>query len=260
MQMEAVQSWSIGRGAMPLPRPLLVLHGAPRLLHGDHVFLLDDRKSHLLLLHLSLFHDRARARDQLAGMLWPEVDNGRALHSLRQALSEVRRVLEPVAPDALVTGRTHVTLRTTQVDVDIARIEELLIRPDSTSLTLALHLAEADLLEGLDEEWVTTYRRHEDAAIREAGIEGARLLLATDDAVKALHVCRGLLRRDRADETVHRLALRCYAEMQDHSGLIRQYRDCVAALRDEVDAEPARETLRLYGALRESLEDVAAPM
>ena len=59
------------------------------------------KKARAVLAYLVAQEGRVVSRDQLAGLLWPHSDHQRARHSLSQALSSIRNVLEEAG-----SGRT----------------------------------------------------------------------------------------------------------------------------------------------------------
>jgi DNA-binding SARP family transcriptional activator len=63
-------------------------------------------------------------------------------------------------------------------------------------------------------------------------------------------LCLDVLERDACREDAHRRLIRCYSR-QGHTHLaLRQYRACVAALREELGVDPAPATVRLQEAIR----------
>lgn len=54
-------------------------------------------------------------------------------------------------------------------------------------------------------------------------------------------------------ESVHRLLMRCFSSQHQQQLVSRQYRSCVAALRDELGVPPGEETVQLFRNLTEAL-------
>src|SRR5438046_5214348 len=61
--------------------------------NGRPLALRHSRKEQWLLALLALRHDRAVERDWLAGTLWPESTESRALDYLRHSLTDLRKAL-----------------------------------------------------------------------------------------------------------------------------------------------------------------------
>lgn len=233
----------------------IVLFGMLHLRQGGIPRLIRGRKNRLLLAYLAVHHDRLLRRDRVAGTLWPETDQLRARESFRHVLSRLRALLDPLSPSALLADDETISLRTDEVGVDLAVVEDLLRSNDPTSISRALDLAAEELLEDFDDPWVVLAREHLSRVLRDAGIHAASDLYASGDPHAALNLCEKLFLRDRADEQAHRLVLEVRAEQGDLSGLIRQFETCGHAMRQELDAEPSTETAGLFHRLRTHLGD-----
>src|SRR4030095_9940582 len=87
---------------------LMVLGGfEPRIGDGEPLDIA-TRKTRALLAYLALPPGRAHARDKLTSLLWSDRGDQQARNSLRQALTELGRVLTGVEP--LVRGRDTLSL------------------------------------------------------------------------------------------------------------------------------------------------------
>src|SRR5262249_19458531 len=65
--------------------------------HGQPLPRLRSQKGQWLFALLALRHGREAQRSWMAGTLWPDYPEERALHSLRQSLADLRRALGPEA-------------------------------------------------------------------------------------------------------------------------------------------------------------------
>src|SRR5579862_7033661 len=102
---------------------LCATQGAQRHTHFE------TRKTAALLSCLALFPHRSHAREILAEQLWPEEEAETTRSRLRQALSTLRRLLEPAGvPEhsILVAGRNEVRLNSAAVTTDVAEFEAAL--------------------------------------------------------------------------------------------------------------------------------------
>src|SRR5262249_13620073 len=68
------------------------------------------RKTRALLAYLAVPAGRAHTRDKLTGLLWSDRGDEQARNSLRQALTELGRILADVDPSPLVKGRDTLAL------------------------------------------------------------------------------------------------------------------------------------------------------
>src|SRR5262245_40541523 len=107
------------------------------------------KKSEALLAYLALHAGQMQARDKLAALLWGDVSDTRARHSLRQALMALRRAVGRGAIPLLVEEGDGVTVNPAAVDVDVTLFERLVSDGDARALEQAAVLYRGDLLEGL---------------------------------------------------------------------------------------------------------------
>ena len=66
----------------------------------------------------------------------------------------------------------------------------------------------------------------------------------------AIPYARRWLSLDLLHEPAHRALMELYARSGQHSAALRQYGECQRVLKEELDAEPAPETVELYDAIR----------
>ncbi len=216
---------------------------------GERPLALPSRKAQALLAYLAMRPGQRHAREQITALLWPETDDGRAHHSLRQVLFVTRRALAPADP--LLTADALV-LDPAVVDVDTVAFEQLSAAGTPEALERAVALYRADLLEGFPhasapyEEWLCTERER----LRElAGDALAKLLAHQSSACEtepAIRTALKLLALDPLQEPVHRALMSLYARQGRRATALRQYQICVVTLRRELGVEPEAETRALY--------------
>ena len=135
------------------------LLGGLRATHGNSVITqFPSRPIAMLLARLALEPQRRHAREELIELLWPGVELDVGRNRLRQALSTLRRLLEPpgVAPDSVVNAdRQTIGLTSDAVSCDVAEFEQLLRRG---AIAQALDCYRGDLLPGFLDEWVEDER------------------------------------------------------------------------------------------------------
>lgn len=217
------------------------------------------RKVEALAAFLALSPGRLRHRGELAELLWGSRDEALARHSLRQALSSIRRSLTKAGIDALVTEGDRVGFRPNAVTTDVAELDAALREGTPLSLSTLSDLWRGDLLAGIDireetfEEWLLRER----TGLRERTLAGLLRLLDQQSqdgpAGAIIDTARMVLRLDSTHEATHRRLMRLHAACNQRDLALRQYRDCVAILRREFDVAPSAETRRLHDQLlRES--------
>ncbi len=227
------------------------LLGPPRVaLNGSGVSF-DTRKATALLAHLALA-ERLRSREALCDLLWPGQDPERARAALRRTLSTVRTA---IGEEWLDTSGDGVALRQGRgLELDVARFRAL--ARDSTAvedLLAAVDLCRGELLEGFGlrdspefDAWhvaeADTLRRELSAVLgRVVGLLGTR-----GEHARAIPYAQRWLEVDPLHEPAHRELIRLYAWSGDRGAALRQYRECVRTLSNELGVAPLEETAALF--------------
>jgi TolB-like protein/Tfp pilus assembly protein PilF len=211
------------------------------------------RKTRALLAYLALPPGRVHARDKLTGLLWSDRGDEQARNSLRQALTELGRILAGIEPSPLVKGRDNLSLDREGVEVDAMLFERLAASPDAGDLRRAAAMYAGDLLDGFGvrdpafEEWL----RDERQRYRELAIATLKKLVTCQTGANALAVAQRLLAMAPLQEEVHRTVMRLHAEAGDIAAALRQYGTCCATLKRELDITPSPETEALHRRIRD---------
>ena len=138
-----------------------------------------------LLARLALEPRRRHAREELIDLLWPDADLDTGRNRLRQALSTLRRLLEPpdVPPGSVLEAdRLTVALNGDAVRCDVLEFERLLARG---AVADALRHYRGELLPGFIDEWVDEERLRLAALSERARARLARSSPAPEDALPA---------------------------------------------------------------------------
>ncbi len=245
------KGWSVSPKARPAPLQLAML-GPPRIERDGTPVHFDTRKAVALLALLSMA-EQPLSRDRLAAMFWPDSDDERARGALRRTLS----VTAAGVGDALIVTRATVGVQQNKMQVDAVEFRQLLALGDLVSLEKACTLYRDDFLAGFAvrdcpefDDWQSStaadFRQRLSAALevlvtaRSAGnkLEQALVLARRWVALDALH------------EPAQQATIRLLAMTGQRSAALRQYRDCVRALADELGVAPLRETTALYDDVR----------
>jgi DNA-binding SARP family transcriptional activator len=229
---------------------------------GQSLTGLDVRKTQELFGYLLLHRDRPHPREKLADLLWGEIPTSRSRGYLRKTLWQLQTALDPdgrsLEASVLLVEPDWVQLNPgATLWLDVARFEAAFERAKGRagktltsqcvgSLQDAAILYQGDLLEGWYQDWCLFERERlqriylimldklmgycEAHHQYEAGLVYGNLLLGID----------------RARERTHRRLMRLYYLGDDRTAALRQYRQCVTALKDELGVEPARRTVQLY--------------
>ncbi|WP_319458627.1 bacterial transcriptional activator domain-containing protein [Micromonospora sp. RTP1Z1] len=185
------------------PTVRLLLLGGFRLLHGRRPVVVPRG----LQRTIALIGLRPGAtRTQLAGLLWPEVSEERALSSLRTALWRLRR--DPSCP-VITLGDTVRLHPVVDLDVDeLARVAARVSqggdpRPAAAILTAGRH----DLLPGWYDDWVLLERERLRGLRLHLLDELARAHLRAGEHGEALQAALEAMAVDPLRETPHRLVV-----------------------------------------------------
>jgi DNA-binding SARP family transcriptional activator/tetratricopeptide (TPR) repeat protein len=243
---------------------LTLLGGFEARVDGGPPVAFARKKAQALLAYLALPPDRAQPRDKLAALLWGDLAPEAARHSLRQALLAIRQAL-PANMTPLVSEVDVISLTGDAVSTDVADFARFIASGDHDSLSAAADLYHGDLLAGIGaqsppfEEWLLAER----ARLHELAIEGLARLLAHQmkqgPVEPAIRTAARILMVDPLQEPVHRTLMRLYARHGRRSDALRQYQVCLGVLRQELGAEPERETRALYEEVLRRPEAHSAP-
>lgn len=237
----------------------LSLLGGFRLETADgRAVVLASRKAQALLAVLALHGSAGLSRERIAALLWEDLEDERARHSLRQALSALRHDVPVVA-----SSGDNLALDAGACAADVAEFRRLASSDDTVALERATSLYTGPLLDGFGarenalEEWL----RGERVRLSEQ-VAAALKRLASQHAASEAHeaaasVLRRLLELDASQEEAHRLLMQSLAAAGRHSEALAQYHACREQLLKHLGVEPGAATRALYESLRDA--GAAAP-
>lgn len=240
------------------------LLGPPRIERDGRAVSFDTRKAIALLAHLALA-ERPRSRAALCELLWPDRDPDRARGALRRTLSTLRKA---VGDEWLETQGDSVALRRGPgLELDVERFRALVAgEPSAEALAAGAELCRGELLEGFGlrdsppfDDWQLAQA---DALRRElAGALGrlVGLLAQRGEHGRAIPHARRWLELEPLHEPAHRALIRLYAWSGDRGAALRQYRDCVRTLSQELGVAPLEETAALFEQVSEGTLAPATP-
>ncbi len=240
--------------ARDLPGFQLKVFGGFELRRAGEQIHLSSRKAACLLAYLACTAPRLQPRERLATLLWSSGDDARARHNLRQAISELRRLL---GHEAIVTDGKTVGLRPGVLDCDAARLGQafgeagVVTVPDAAELYDGALLDEIQVEEPAWNDWLLAEReRLSDLAVG-AIVAQAEQELAVGHFSKAIALANRAVTLNRFREDAHRVVFKALAATGRKAEAIRRYHDLTAYLSVELGAEPDGETRRLAAWLLE---------
>ena len=243
------------------------LLGTPRIVVGERE-LTDEAwprrgARSLLLLMLSTPGHRL-PRDVVLDTLWPDADTSTATNSLYLSMHTLRRALEPGLPSGRQSGYVRVGGGTVGLDqradvfVDTDAFRSAIARADAAKgRHRAAALREAVTLYGGDfladepySDWPVATRERLRRDWRRSVLELADVERDAGRPLVVVPALEMLVGSDQTDEAVQRAIMRAQAAAGNRDEALRQFAHCVAVLRDELDANPAEETVALAESIR----------
>jgi DNA-binding SARP family transcriptional activator len=241
--------------------------GGANLTRDGRAIELDTRKGIALLAYL-LLTKRTHQRDALAAFFWPEADQVSARGALRRTLSSLRKA---IGEDLLETNRETVKL---VVDdrfyCDASHFRQLLERvrdhrhpqgdlcqPCVVDLVLANQLYQGDFMKGFSlrdslafDDWQFQQAEQFRRELSEVLVNLVEAFSGKMEYVKALEYARRWLSLDLLNEMAHRTIMYLLAMSGQREAALRQYRECVRILENEIGVPPLTETTQLYDEIK----------
>ncbi len=248
------------------------LLGTPRFEREGESIYIQRRKALALFTYLAVT-GKPHSRDSLAAMLWSEHDQSEARAGLRRELSRLKR---DFGEDILLIEREIVSLQPgAKVDMDVRRFQELVmfaqtherVHGDSngsttcaecySALAEAVGLYEGDFMAGFslgDSPQFDDWQFFEGEGLRQSLAESLQKVIewhrSLGEYERAIEFARRWLSLDTLHEEAHRQLMELYARSGQYAAAIRQYKELVRLLREEIGVEPEQETQLLYENIR----------
>jgi predicted ATPase/DNA-binding SARP family transcriptional activator len=223
-------------------------------------------KVRALLAYLVIESNRPHRRQALAGLFWPGYLESSARHSLRHALSNLRKALSDdrsATPYLLVEGETiqFNLSRTHWLDVEAFRS---LVDVEQAGMTTtqrlegAMSLYQGGFLEGFSlkdcpdfDTWTAILRRELQGKALSALYQLAEEYAQQGELERACQYVRRQLELEPALEQAHRKLMRLLALDGQRFAALAQYETCRSNLRAVLGVEPSDETRRLFEHIRD---------
>lgn len=218
---------------------------------GDAGLRLTTRKAEALVALLALQPGQPQPRDKVCALLWPDVRDAQARHSLRQTLSQLRKALAGAA-GVLQSDARSLQLVAADVQVDVAVFDSCVSLGTRAALLAARQAYRGDLLEGIavDEEPFERWLHSERERLRSRLVHALTQLVSMDTAAEryadATDACTKLLQLDPLREEAHRALMRLLALQGRRAAAMQQYRALSRLLHDELGTAPDQLTRQLH--------------
>ena len=256
-------SGQIVRPAPALVRPVSAPSWSVRLVDG-FALSCDGRPIRLpisaqrLVAFLALV-DRPIPRPRVAGTLWPDTTDGRAMGNLRSVLWRLRRT-----GDGVISDTDGLLALAARVAVDVHDLVGLARRvldgrvPVPDSLAALAH--SGSLLPDWSDDWVLA-ERERFRQLRLHALETAcgRLVRAGDFG-QAVEVCLAAVADEPLRESAQRELINLYLAEGNRIDAVRQYEAFRLLIGEELGIEPSRETRALVESFATSVAPLPAPV
>jgi DNA-binding SARP family transcriptional activator len=243
-------------------------------INGEPICGVASNKVRALLVYLAVEANRPHRRDVLAEMFWPNNPEGVARRSLKQALSNLRKSLgdrEAKSPFLLIDREDVQFNSGSDHQIDVTEFATLIKAPKTHShqrieacppcvdqLQQAVPLYQGRFLEQFSlpdsiefEEWAVVNRESLQRQMSDALRTLIRCSEYHGDDSAACEYGYQLVAFEPWNEENHRELMRLLALCGQRSAALMQYQVCRRILADELEVEPAPETIELYEQIRD---------
>jgi DNA-binding SARP family transcriptional activator len=238
--------------------------GAFSLTIGDLAVNLPASRGLSVLKYLLLHHIQNTSREVLMDIFWGEAEPETARNNLNVAMHTLRKALRAVIflPVIIYDDGAYGLDPNLHVVLDVEEFERCAnagkrfeIRDQLTSAIsqyeTAIRLYQGDFLEQSPyEEWTIHDRERLRVIYMDTIDRLSQIYFKQKSYAACITTCQRILSYDPCREDAHCLLMRCYSRQGQDLLALRQYQNCVKALRTELDVDPAPETTKLYNSIR----------
>lgn len=254
------------KGLPPAPLKIYML-GDFRLFVGDREVGKSSwkRSSAKSILKYFIFnHDKDISRDKLIDMFHRDKNPESGWKNIRQAISDIRRVLEPGIPDKAVSSYLKNSngfyrfILTEGSYVDCFEFEMLVkhalnnIKNDTVHQAIsdyktAVNLYKNDLLEeDIYEDWTNPLRDYYKLNYTKALFVISEYHLKHSEYELAIENLQKLQEKDEYNELVYLLLMKCHLGIGNRTSCIKVYEKCRKIIKDEFGFEPSNDLVDLF--------------
>ena len=206
-------------------------------------------RKHLALLVYLARSSRARTRDHLVGLLWPDKEDSKARHSLNEALRVIRRVVG----EALVTEGDNVQLAPDAIRMDLDNIEDVSVV--------------GVFLDGFTvpnvpafEDWMTAEREGLRALVLDRLVVSAERSLADGELTSGRDTAKKALEIEPLHEPAVKALMRAHALAGGRVLALNVYGRFKDLSERDLDMKPSRATVELAERIRHERLVPGAPI
>jgi predicted ATPase/DNA-binding SARP family transcriptional activator len=216
-----------------------------------------SRAAQGLMALLALRRNVPLSRLRLAGLLWPDAAQARALFYLRRCLTELRSALGTERDRLITLPQGLLRLDIAGATCDLLAFDDLTLGSNGPDMEEIIALYRGELLEGYDAEWLLPEREVRAERYLAALEALAERQEQSGHLVEAARQLQRVVSADPLRESAHRRLMEVLGRMGDFTGVEKQYRELRRRLREELNMEPSGETLACYQRLLTQARTVA---
>jgi DNA-binding SARP family transcriptional activator len=223
-----------------------------------------NSKSKTLFKYLVTHRERPITKEILMELFWPNVDSDNARNSLNVAIYRVRQSLSTGSsfPHVLFQDNCYLLNPDLDVRVDVEAFVEHIRnahahsrRGDQALMIAEYHAAEAlyrgqFLEEDRYEVWIAPIRQSLQKDYLKLLEILSRFYFDQEDYESCVGFCNKVLAVEACQEDAHCLMMRCYSRQKRTNLAVRQYKNCVEALKRELGVVPSLSTIEMYQRIR----------
>jgi DNA-binding SARP family transcriptional activator len=220
-------------------------------------------KARQLFQYLITFRRRFTIKERIVDDLWPDLDARRSDRDFKVALNALNSALQPDRPSRTLSiyiarqGTSYGLNVDAPIGLDINNFEAGLTTASQTegenrSQAIAYYQAALKLYQGeylpdtIYDDWSSSERERLAALYLSGATRLARLLLDEGATVEMVLWCQRVIAIDPCWEEAYRLLMRGHMVNGNRPLALREYKQCRAALAEDLGIEPMAETMRLY--------------
>ncbi len=230
----------------------ILLLGAPEIQSAGNRLSLSDQKALALLYYLAAT-GRAHTRNHLATLLWSELPDSNARHSLRSCLYHLHGALRAIGADArLAVDTQRVSFHLDDHECDVVQFRSLIAENTEQTLDEAITLHRGPFLSGFDlanapvfEDWLRDEANGLHQAYLTALDRAATWAEDRQDWAKAATCIQRIVQIDPLDERGQLRLIQLYLRAGAIGQAIRQYQQFEAELERELHITPSSELQEL---------------
>jgi DNA-binding SARP family transcriptional activator len=231
---------------------------------GDLTVKLPASRGLSVLKYLLLHHKQTISREMLMDIFWSDAEPETARNNLNVTIHSLRKSLRTITflPIIVYEDGAYGLEHNLEIWLDVEEFEKCVkagqhieareqFSAAVAEYEAAVSLYQGDFLEQTPyEEWTILDRERLRVAYLDTIDRLSHIYFRQERYAACITVCQRILAHDRCREDTYCLLMHCYSRQGQYHLALSQYQNCVKALHEEMEVEPAPETTRLYDRIR----------